>query len=45
MNELRHCGLCVEKNTYKEFCYKCEQRSERFTRMIQKKLNYIKKRD
>ncbi|WP_168171839.1 hypothetical protein [Viridibacillus sp. FSL H7-0596] len=38
MKALRHCGICEEKNTYKEFCWKCEQRSERFNRVLQKKL-------
>ncbi|WP_197229910.1 hypothetical protein [Lysinibacillus sphaericus] len=39
MNELRHCGICERKNTYKQFCWACEQREQRMQRAIHKKLD------
>jgi len=45
MNTLRHCGICGEKNTHKEKCWKCEQIGDRMTRGIQKKLDSKIKED
>lgn len=43
MNELRHCGICDRKNTYKQFCWKCGKREQRMHRAIQQKLAAKKK--
>lgn len=37
MKPLRHCGIC-EELTHKEFCWRCEEQSDRMRRAIQKKL-------
>jgi len=39
MRQIDYCGICGEKNTYKEKCWKCEQIGERMNRAIQKKLD------
>lgn len=33
----RYCGVCHEK-TYKEFCWRCQERSNRTNRAIAKKM-------
>lgn len=43
MNGFRHCGICERKNTYKQFCWECEQREQRIHRAIQQKLTAKKK--
>ena len=45
MNTLRHCGICGEKNAYKEKCWKCEQIGEKMNRAIKKKLDSKFKED
>lgn len=38
----RHCGICHEK-TNKEFCWRCQEHSNRMGRSIAKKLQAVKK--
>lgn len=38
MREIRYCGICEEKNPYKDICWKCAERGARLSRAIQKKL-------